>query len=160
MAEPHKYLLLLTRTNVEALDLSPVLTLLKSPTVKQANPRHLIGCLSLFIDGYDDDPRELHEVPAVRAFFRELEHQVPHILFYLSPDHGSVNLFCAAAWAKPGADRQAYMRPSELAEHLQQAFQTMNCFCEQVCLDSGCDEYGWHCVALGQVLRPDLPSCH
>ena len=160
MAEPKKYLLLLMRTHVEALDLSPVLDLLNRPTITQANPRHLIGCLSLFIDGYDDDPRELHEVEAVRAFFRELERQVPHILFYLSPDHGSVNLFCAAAWAKSQAEGQAYIPVPKLSKLLEQAYHAMNCFCEQIGLDAQCEEYGRHCQALAQVLSANAYPCH
>ena len=107
--EPQEYVLLLARKSVEARNTAPVLNVLTSEAFERADPQSLIGCLALYIDGYDDDPRELHEVPAVQVFFRTLEQEVPHILFYLSPECGSVHLFCASAWAKSRADGIAYI---------------------------------------------------
>lgn len=41
-------------------------------------------CLTMTFDGYDDDPRELYEVPEVRAYMRKLMDHCPWLAFLLS----------------------------------------------------------------------------
>lgn len=36
------------------------------------------GTLALLISGYDEDPRELHEIPEVRAYFKQLDALFPY----------------------------------------------------------------------------------
>lgn len=47
------------------------------------------------VGGYDNDPRELPEIPAVRAFFAKLADEWPHWLWFLHRDIGAVPLLMA-----------------------------------------------------------------
>ena len=54
------------------------------------------GNLIITVFGYDDDPRELAEIPEVRSFFRTAYEYFPNIFEYLVPSFPAVNpiLFC------------------------------------------------------------------
>jgi chlororespiratory reduction 6-like protein^ len=44
-----------------------------------------IGRVAFSVDGYNDDPRELADVPEVRAYFTQLNNTVPSFFYYLEP---------------------------------------------------------------------------
>lgn len=48
--------------------------------------------LVFVVDGYDDDPRELQEIPEVRVFFASLTIHWPHWLWFLTRRTGSITL--------------------------------------------------------------------
>jgi hypothetical protein len=48
--------------------------------------------LLLLITGYDDDQRELPEIPEVRQFFTRLTNEWPHWLWFLSREQGTISL--------------------------------------------------------------------
>lgn len=47
--------------------------------------------LILSVDGYNDDPRELYEIDAVRKFFRDATEAWPFWLHFLNADEGPAN---------------------------------------------------------------------
>ena len=49
--------------------------------------------LVFIVCGYDEDPRELAEIPQVRAFFARLVQEWPHWLWFLARGVGVVGLF-------------------------------------------------------------------
>ena len=59
------------RTHVEACDFMPLVAFFRSqgPDVSEAAILSLMGYLTLVVSGYDEDPRELWQVPEVRAYF-------------------------------------------------------------------------------------------
>lgn len=44
------------------------------------------------VDGYDDDARELYEIPEVRSFFSKIIDQWPHWFWFLCRDGGHISL--------------------------------------------------------------------
>lgn len=48
--------------------------------------------LMFIVDGFDDDPRELAEIPEVRAYFQTLVKQWPHWLWFLHRNVGALSL--------------------------------------------------------------------
>ena len=44
------------------------------------------------VSGYDDDPRELAEIPELRSFFRKLTAEWPHWFWFLARGFGAINL--------------------------------------------------------------------
>jgi hypothetical protein len=50
------------------------------------------GRISLLVDGYNDDPRELFEVPEVRAYIKRLDQAWPYWFFFLSQADESIKL--------------------------------------------------------------------
>ena len=51
--------------------------------------------LVIQVVGYDDDPRELAEIPEVRAFFARLTLEWPHWLWFLHRQVGAIHLLMA-----------------------------------------------------------------
>ncbi|WP_139902945.1 hypothetical protein [Clostridium thermarum] len=45
--------------------------------------------LVIQVDGYDDDPREIFEIPAVKAYYTKVFAKFPHLLYFLSPYQNS-----------------------------------------------------------------------
>ncbi len=87
--------LLISRQEVEAGDVLPVvgslLALLNTP---EAIWRYR-GQMALRVTGYDDDPRELVDVAEVRTFLRELDHHWPYWAFFFNQLDESIKLFAA-----------------------------------------------------------------
>lgn len=92
-----------SREQVESDDLSPVLALIRARE-EEARSRHpLAQTLAFSIGGYDEDPRELFQIPEVRQWFAALDEAVPHLLYFLSP-HAGLPLVYAACLLTPEWD--------------------------------------------------------
>ncbi len=60
-----------SRSKVERGDFSHFLSLYsvdKLPTNRRL--RDMMGCMVFCIQGWDDDPREIHAIPEIRRFYR------------------------------------------------------------------------------------------
>jgi hypothetical protein len=118
-----------TRQEVEAGELEPVarllMKLLLPETAKTAKGRVLFG-----IKGYDDDPRQLWEVPGVRSWMRQLDALFPYWFYFLDTGPRSTLGFVAfslCAYEKvPGG---SHIPPEELQEFLRDHFVAMNGLC-------------------------------
>jgi hypothetical protein len=79
-----------------------------------------LGMLWLVFIGYDDDPRELWEIPEVRRWFARLVEAVPHLLYLLDPLEGMPKLYFAL------------LMPSLHFEHvkplMEQSFRAANAY--------------------------------
>lgn len=63
------------------------------------------------ISGYDSDPRETYEIPEIRAWFAELLRVVPHVLYFVHPEHYFI-VFAMYASFKKG-DGGVYFPPDQ-----------------------------------------------
>ena len=82
------------KTEVEAADHARIDQLIGELRKAAKRGRASIG-LSF---AYDDDPRELFEIPEVAAYVKHIFAECPHIVYYLLPDQGAIRtwLFCLA----------------------------------------------------------------
>jgi hypothetical protein len=71
------------REEVEACDPTEVLKTLNKLTANRLTALKFMDKVNIGVHGYDDDSRELFEIPEVRLFFSELDRQFP-ILVLLS----------------------------------------------------------------------------
>ena len=46
----------------------------------------MMNHLALFIEGYDDDPREIYAIPEVRKFYQQLWQRWPYWLYFCNLD--------------------------------------------------------------------------
>jgi hypothetical protein len=67
MREPHSKLYVITRDEVESLDVSRILKDF-SPENSKRNLRGFCAQWHFVVAGYDEEPEELYEIPAVRLF--------------------------------------------------------------------------------------------
>jgi hypothetical protein len=123
--------LVFSRRQVEACDIGEPLEFLRDLT---ANPRAALdycGRISLVIDGYNDDPREIFEVPEVRAFVKKLDQQWSYWLFFLSQADESVKMLesclCDTIEVVPGV---ASIDLDQMEIALARHFGAMNRLCE------------------------------
>jgi Chlororespiratory reduction 6 len=110
------------RAWIEAGDFSEAEQALRSP------PDEWIGNIGLVISGYEDDPRELWEVPEVRRWFSRFVAAVPHLLMFLSPEWGSSKLYFALLLEE--------LDNEHLLPALEDAFQAMNAYIAERGIDA------------------------
>jgi len=71
-----------SRSAVEAGDFRHFLELFSLDQLPKGQAlRPLFDSFSFAVNGYDDDPRELYEIPRVRAFFQEFRRAWPYWFF-------------------------------------------------------------------------------
>lgn len=71
------------RTCIEQMSVASTLEKLLVLTDSADNVRRYRESVAYSVSGYDHDPRELYEIPEVRAFFRALTAQWPHWFWFL-----------------------------------------------------------------------------
>ena len=85
----------ITRHEIESGTIASALERLHVLTDSAENVRRYRESLVFQVGGYDDDPRELPEIPEVRAFFRRLAAEWPHWLWFLHRGVGAIGLLMA-----------------------------------------------------------------
>lgn len=93
--EPAIIVLAITRKEVESGSIASTLEHLHTLTDTRENALLYRESLVFQVGGYDDDPRELTEIPEVRAFFHHLAAEWPHWLWFLARGCGAVVLLLA-----------------------------------------------------------------
>lgn len=76
------------RSQVEAMDLAGVRTILDRLLESEDSIRNFFERVEVQVDGYNQDPRELDEIPEVRRFVHALDEFFPYWLFFLTK-HGT-----------------------------------------------------------------------
>ncbi len=73
-------------------------------TIRMDNPSHVLkrmaGKFIISIDGYNDTPMELWEIPDTRAWAHSLATQMPEILYFLSAESAKLLTWCNAVIGK------------------------------------------------------------
>lgn len=77
------------REHTEALVTEPLVVRLHSQ-IKKRHFAKLAGRLILTFSGYDEDPREIYEIPEIRAYFQKLDKQLSELpaLMSFKPEIG------------------------------------------------------------------------
>lgn len=120
-------ILSISRREVEENDLQSVLDRLKVFSVTREDAAKYRGQISLHVDGYEDDARELVDIPQVRALLRRLANEWRYWAFFLCRLDSSVALLvsCAAGAEFPGGGA-VVADPVRLPIVIQQGFDGMN----------------------------------
>lgn len=117
----------ISKREVLESDLQSVLDRLKVFSVSREDVALYRGQISLHVAGYDDDPRELVDIPEVRAFLRRLADGWPYWAYFLCQvDHSLLLLAsCAAGGEFPG-NGSVIPDPKRFPLLLQAGFDGMN----------------------------------
>jgi len=94
-SEPALIVLDITRREIESGNIASALERLHVLTDSAESVRRYRESLVFQIGGYDSDPRELPDIPEVRAFFRRLAAEWPHWLWFLHRGVGAIGLLLA-----------------------------------------------------------------
>jgi hypothetical protein len=103
--------------------LRPALAALDPLLADSQTVRRYQGRLHLFVGGYDDDPRELWEIPEVRQYLGALDSRFPFWVWFLDPTDPSLLLVVAcccelAAYGSHGDTVSAVVLPTRLSDFL------------------------------------------
>lgn len=84
--------LLISRREVEQADLASVLSRLRVFLATREDAWRYRGQMTLVVDGYNHDPRELVDIPEVRTLLRRLEVEWPYWAFFFNQVDDSIKL--------------------------------------------------------------------
>lgn len=128
----------ISRKEVEALQTSSAMSVLRSCLVSTQRALGLFEKLDVAFHGYNDDPRELCEIPEVREYVGVLDDQFPYWLFFLTKQ--GLGLQCIMYCLMPpylSEEGRRTLLPRKLDELLSQRwFPAMN----QLCMTVGFSE--------------------
>jgi hypothetical protein len=104
------------------------------------------GQMTLVVDGYNNDPRELVDIPEVRTLLRRLEAAWPFWAYFFNQDDDSIKLLLSCAAGHRFLGRGAVEIDAELvAQALAHGFGGMNLIFEE----SGFPESELEAMSLG-----------
>jgi hypothetical protein len=141
--------IVVSREEIEARDTSAVINTLKSCLTSPKRALGLFEKLDVAFHGYNEDARELFEIPEVRNYVGLLDSQFPYWLFFLTKR--SLGLKCIMlCFMPPYLTEEARERvlPQRLDELLSSRwFPAMNYMCEA----TGFSEQQIECLTNGVV---------
>ncbi len=80
------------RQDVEACNIEPVLGVLQQLLADRETVQHCRDSVLPFVDGYDDDPRALFEIPEVRRFVAALDERFPYWFYFVPKERDNLLL--------------------------------------------------------------------
>lgn len=125
MTEP--VIIMISRRQVESGDMLSVLKQLKILLASREDCWLYRGQVSLVVDGYEDDPRELVDIPEVRSFLRDFSVQWPYWAFFFNQVDDSIILLgsCVCGQSYPG-NGTVEMDVEKIRQFLLDGFEGMN----------------------------------
>jgi len=84
-----------SRSKVERGDFSHFLDLYAPEKLPQGRRlREMMNSMTFMIEGFDDDPREIHSIPEVRSFYTALREAWPYWLYFCNLDAEEFQMMC------------------------------------------------------------------
>ncbi len=124
--------LMISRREVEAADLASVLSRLKVFLATREDAWRYRGQMTLVVDGYNHDPRELVDIPEVRSLLRRLEAEWPYWAFFFNQVDDSIKLLLSCVAGSRYLGRGAVEMDADLvAAAMARAFGGMNAVFER-----------------------------
>ena len=116
-----------SRSDVENGDTSATLGTLSGLLDTDATVRRFRGRVNVSFDGFNDDPREIYEIPEIRRFCAELDARFPYWLYFLSTEDSSLKMmtFCLCRVEKQGPGL-VMLNNTDLGQFLYSHFAAMN----------------------------------
>jgi hypothetical protein len=100
--------------------------------------RAMMNNMVFCVEGWDDDPRELHCIPEVRRFYSAFHEAWPHWLFFCNLDVDTLRAMTVCCLPSLTAIKvdgspqvQVQSEPTELLEFLSRDFAPMNAMCDR-----------------------------
>ena len=115
-----------SREYVEAGNIVPVLNILNT-LIEPQNIKKFANKMMFVIDGYNEDPRELAEIPEVRNWIKKLDESFPYWFFFCSP-HCQTLKFLAFTLSEIQKDSrgQVFIDGDQLLKFMLEHFEAMN----------------------------------
>ncbi len=119
--------LMISRRQVESADIASVLIKLKPFLAAREDAWLYRGQMSLVVDGYNEDAREIIDIPEVRAFLQLLNEQWPYWAFFFNQVDDSIKLLgCCVCGANFPGNGVIEIDGAKLVDFLHRGFGGMN----------------------------------
>lgn len=127
----HVTIVTISRADIERGNTDAALASLNKLVSSKAALEASNGTISLLVDGYDTDARELHMIPAVRSYFTELDAAFPYWFHVCTRiEHSLRLLFMLLVDLTPVQSRDGSVNVQfandDLHEFLEKHFQAMD----------------------------------
>jgi hypothetical protein len=120
-------LLQVSSEEIQERDTSIVQANLSALVSSRESAMSAIGNVVLFTDGYDNDPRELWDIPEASAFFRQLFNECPFLFFLALPDNGDSLRLLMLCCCRHSTERgMITIDASDFDEFMKKGFIAMN----------------------------------
>ena len=124
--------LMISRREVEAGDLASVLSRLRVFRATREDAWRYRGQMTLVVDGYNNDPRELVDIPEVRHLLKRFEAAWPFWAYFFNQVDDSIKLLLSCAAGASFLGRGAVEMDAELvAQALARGFGGINLIFEE-----------------------------
>ena len=136
-----------SRQEVESLDITPALKALESLLFDAETVRMFQGQVGISFEGWDDDPREVYEIPEIRTFLHMLDAEFPYWFYFLSTEFETLRMvaFCLCHASRAGVG-MARVEPSAHQAFLIMHFNSMNQLFDRYGLDERINREISQCV--------------
>lgn len=142
------------RRSTQSQDISGVLTYANVFTSTENNAWNSRGSVTLSFEGYDNDPRELWEIPAVRAYVKKLTDAWPSWMYFVDNSMKSfVAMYLCLVEVERTPDRNKTRAGKGCADVLTLGFEGINSLCEQFNFSEEINEEATQRVALALSLK-------
>jgi hypothetical protein len=125
--------LVVSREQIMEMDLQEPLQVLRQLAGNSEKAITACGRVSVVIDGYNADPRELFEIPEVRRYIQELDALWPYWFFFLCQADDSIKVIesclCDSIEVVPGVTS---IDTEQLNDCLTRHFSALNSYCEAI----------------------------
>ena len=128
-----------SRSKVERGDFSHFLVIYAPDKLPRGRPlRDMMNTLTFVVEGFDDDPRELHSIPEVRQFYAAFYEAWPYWLYFCNVDTEGFYMMvlrCLPSIAALKIDHQPGVEVKldklELLDFIRTGFGPMNSLCDR-----------------------------
>jgi hypothetical protein len=128
-----------TRSKVERGDFSHFLGLYGPDKLpKGRRLREMMNCFVFSVEGWDDDPREIHTIPEIRRFYSAFHESWPHWSYFCNLDTDTLRamtMCCLPSSNTTQVDGRLQVAvicdPFDLLKFLERDFTAMNRMCER-----------------------------
>jgi len=147
-AKPELITVVFERKEVEALDLGGFLGQFGEDVLPDGEDlASLMGRFVFFVEGYDDDPRELYTIDEVRTFYQTLCRRWPYLFFFCDVGTGGLMILTACCMKdlscvkhKGFSATMITVDTSELSEFIAEGLWPMNVLFERANLPESANE--------------------
>lgn len=128
-----------SRSKVEQCDFSHILSLYAPDKLPKGRAlQEMMNMMMFVIEGWDDDPREIHMVPEIRRFYSALHAAWPYWLYFCNLDVDTLRamtMCCLPSVSTTQVDGRTQVAvtcdPLDLLKVIQHDFTPMNLMCER-----------------------------
>ena len=119
--------IVINRDDIESCNITPTLAILHRLLIDKTTILYFFERVDLGVNGYDDDRRELWDIPEVKIFIQKLDQRFPYWFYFLTKLGSGLKMvaFCCTNLIKL-TDEQVWLEPASLKLFYNSHFIAVN----------------------------------